>query len=203
MNRHQHTGFTLLELLIALAIFSLVSILSFSGLNTVLDSKEKVDQELDRLAEIQRSFFNLSRDIEQIVNRPVRDELGTVHASLTGGQNIDSTIIEFTRTGWRNPAEQPRSYLQRVAYGLEDKQLIRLHWFHVDHLQSDEPARRVLLDKVSNIEIKYLKEDEWHETWPPLNIDANFATSELPLAVEITLELEDWGPITRLFKVIG
>ena len=200
MRTSSSHGFTLLELLIAMSIFSLISIMSFSGLNSILFNKEIVDKELTRLSDIQRSLLNLARDIEQALDRPVRDGLGGNIASLTGGQNIDSTILELTRNGWRNPAQQTRSQLQRIAYSLEDNQLIRLYWYHLDHLQSDEPVRRVLLKDVENIEIRYL-DKEWETTWPKLALDDTSTINALPRAIEITLELSDWGKITRLFRI--
>jgi len=200
MMKRQLNGFTLLELLIAMAIFSLISIMSFSGLNHVLFNKEIVDKELQRLSDIQRSMLNLARDIEQATLRPIRDELGSTQAALTGGQNIDSTILELTRQGWRNPAQQKRSQLQRVAYSFEENQLIRLYWYHLDHLQTDEPVQRILLTDVESIKIRYL-DKEWSDTWPKLGVDQNDVTIPLPKAIEITLELKDWGKITRLFRI--
>lgn len=193
-------GFTLLELLIAIAIFSLISVMAFSGLNSVLFNKEIIDHELNRLSNIQRTMLNLSRDIEQAANRPIRDELGGTLPALSGGQNIDSTLIEFTRFGWRNPAQQTRSQLQRVAYSFEDNQLIRLYWHHLDHLQTDEPVKRILLNDVERISIRYLDED-WTNVWPKLVLDESSPLTPLPRAIEITLELQDWGKITRLFRV--
>lgn len=207
MFNSRQAGFTLFELLIAIAVFSLLSVMSFSGLDSVLKSKQKVDKELTRLADIQRAFFVLSTDLEQLVDRPIRDELGTEYPALSGGQNIDSTLISFTRSGWQNPATLPRSYLQRVAYSLEDGVLIRLHWFHLDHLQVDEPVQRELLKGVEQISFKYLTEEESGETWPALDqqtdTEGNPAAPGLPKGIEVTITLNDWGEVTRLFKVPG
>mgnify|MGYP001050229643 CR=1 FL=1 len=159
MIRRTENAFTLLELLIAMSIFSLISIMAFSGLNSVLFNKEVVDLQLQRLSNVQRTMLNLSRDIEQAADRPIRDELGSTLPAFSGGQNIDSTIFELSRYGWRNPAQQPRSTLQRVAYSFEDNQLIRLYWHHLDHLQTDEPVRRVLLNNVDNVEVRYLDKE--------------------------------------------
>lgn len=198
--RKSQNAFTLLELLIAMAIFSLISIMAFSGLNNVLFNKEIVDQQLQRLSNIQRAMLNLSRDIEQAANRPIRDELGGKLPAFTGGQNIDSTVLELSRFGWRNPAQQTRSQIQRVAYSFEDNQLIRLYWHHLDHLQTDEPVRRVLLKNVERIEIRYL-DKEWTTSWPRTDSGEINNDAGLPRAIEITVELNDWGKITRLFRV--
>ena len=198
MIKQRLRGFTLLELLIAMSIFSLISIMAFSGLRSVLFNKEIIDVELQRLTEIQRSFLNLSRDISQAINRPIRDELGSSQAALTGGQNLDSIFLQFTRSGWRNPARQTRSQLQRVAYSFEDNQLIRIYWYHLDHLQSSAPIRRVLLTGVENIEVRYL-DTEWVTSWPDLNQQGS--PKALPRAIEITFELQGWGKVSRLFRV--
>lgn len=199
MKRYSN-GFTLLELLIAMSIFSLISIMSFAGLNSVLFNKEVIDKELGRLSDIQRTMLNLSRDIEQSIDRPIRDGLGGTVAALNGGSNIDSTLFELTRTGWRNPAEQHRSQLQRIAYSYEDNQLIRLYWYHVDHLLTEEPIRRVLLNDVEDIQVRYL-DKEWQDSWPIQALDSNTTAPGLPRAIEITLKLKKWGSITRLFRV--
>ncbi|MDH5517091.1 MAG: type II secretion system minor pseudopilin GspJ [Gammaproteobacteria bacterium] len=198
MIRPRSHGFTLLELLIAMSIFSLISIMSFSGLRSVLFNKEVIDIELQRLTEVQRSFLNLSRDITQAIDRPIRDELGTSQPALSGGQNLDSIFLEFSRSGWRNPAEQARSQLQRVAYSFEDNQIIRLYWYHLDHLQSAEPLRRVLLSGVNNVEVRYFG-SEWVNSWPDLNQRAS--SPALPQAIEITIDLQGWGKVKRLFRI--
>ncbi|MDH5425761.1 MAG: type II secretion system minor pseudopilin GspJ [Gammaproteobacteria bacterium] len=198
--QNNSAGFTLLELLIAMAIFSLISVMSFSGLSSVLNNKEGIDRELQLLSDIQRTMLNLSRDIEQTINRPVNDGLGGTIAALTGGNNIDSTLFELSRTGWRNPAEQHRSQLQRVAYSFEDHQLIRLYWYHIDRTQTAEPVRRVLLNDVNDIKVRYLDQD-WSDSWPNTLTDPATVASALPRAIEITLTLKRWGPVTRLFRL--
>lgn len=193
-------GFTLLELLIAMAIFSLISVMSFTGLSSVLNNKEVIDKELQLLSDIQRSMLNLARDLEQAIDRPINNGFGGSIAALTGGNNIDSTLFELTRTGWRNPAEQHRSQLQRVAYSFEDNQLIRLYWYHLDRIQTDEPVRRILLNDVDDIQVRYLDKD-WSESWPNLLATPGTVAPSLPRAIEITLELKKWGTITRLFRL--
>lgn len=197
---NQSKGFTLLELLIAMSIFSLISIMSFAGLNSVLFNKESIDKELVRLSAVQRTLLNLARDIEQSIDRPIRDGLGGTTAAIVGGTNIDSTLFELTRTGWRNPASQHRSQLQRVAYSFEDNQLIRIYWYHPDHLLSDEPVRRVLLSEIEDIKIRYL-DKEWTDHWSILSSGTKTTVPSLPRAIEITLQLKHWGTVTRLFRV--
>ena len=104
-------GFTLLELLVALAIFGLLAAMSYSGLHAVLQQQLYTEQAAERLGALQKLYLIMQRDIEQIVARTVRDEFGDAQLPVVGGD-----ALQFTRGGWRNPAGRQRSTLQRVGY---------------------------------------------------------------------------------------
>jgi len=110
-------GFTLLELLVALTVFAVISVMAYSGLNTVITARLQIKQQAEQLANLQQIFIKLGRDIEQIVQRPIRNQYGDEESHIKGTLQQ----IEFTRSGWRNPAQQNRSSLQRVAYHLQKK----------------------------------------------------------------------------------
>ncbi len=197
-------GFTLIEILVALAIFSLMAVMLFGGFIAISDQVDWSRSRANRLKQIQISMIYLSRDFSQLQPRPVRSELGDFkEPSLTAdARNI--YLVTLTRGGWNNPAGIPRSTLQRVAYQLEDRQLVRLDWQVLDRLSGTEPRRTEILDDVDEIIIRYLDEQlEWHENWPPLSSDNRIAAWIRPLAVEISLELSDQGRITRLLEIRG
>ncbi|MEK8018143.1 MAG: type II secretion system minor pseudopilin GspJ [Candidatus Parabeggiatoa sp.] len=196
-------GFTLLELLVALAIFAVIAVMAYSGLDTVLTARQQTDQHATQLARLQMAFIWLGRDIEQHINRPIRDQYGDRQAILQG----TISQMELTRAGWRNPAQQQRSSLQRVAYHLEDKTLWRSYWRVLDRAQDAQPIRMGLLKEVNEIQLRYLDEHlRWHEQWPPLNF-SNGASNEQAnsnqtlKAIEVTLTVAKWGRLTRLFRI--
>lgn len=192
------TGFTLIELVVALAIFALLSVMAYSGLRLVLDARERTAQQAERLATLQLAFTVIGRDLEQAVNRPVRDEFGDRAVAMNG----TGTQIEFTRAGWRNPAGLRRSELQRVAYILEGATLRRLSWSSLDRVQSSAPFATTLLEGVQEVEIRFLDtQEQWLTFWPAPEAGTP-AASALPRAVEISVETEHWGRITRLFRTI-
>ncbi|MCP4700044.1 MAG: type II secretion system minor pseudopilin GspJ [Gammaproteobacteria bacterium] len=186
------SGFTLLELLIALAVFSVLATMAYSGLNTVLEANAQTARQAELLAALQMTFTRLGRDLEQQINRPVRDEFGEVQAALQG----ISTQMEFTRAGWRNPLGQKRSSLQRVAYYREENTFYRAHWPVLDRVRDSKPAITPLLKEIDEFSLRYLDETlQWHTEWPPL-------ASQKPLrpkAVEVSLSINGWGHLTRLF----
>lgn len=201
-------GFTLLEMLVAVAIFAVVAALSYGGLIAVMRQYDATREAQSRLQEIRRAVTVLERDLFQIRDRGVREAFqGDLLPALRGGVN-DALPIEFTRGGWRNPANMPRSTLQRVAWVLEDDTLYRLHWIVLDQAQDSEPARLDVLEGVSQFTLRFLDaEGSWHAQWPPVETalpvsgDVRAGQVPLPAAVEFVLELEDAGRIRRLVEL--
>ena len=198
-------GFTLLELLVALAVFSIMAIAAYSGLRNVLYTRAAVEEQNRRLAAVQLAVYRLEQDIEQTVPRGIRDEYGEPQAALLGGALADDRLT-LTRAGWDNPLGQPRATLQRVAYRLRDGRLWRLHWPVLDRGGRIEPRETLLLDRVREFKARFLDQDDWRDDWPPplVSGDENKPDPDrLPRAVEIRLILEDWGEIIRLLPLPG
>lgn len=201
-------GFTLLELLIASIIFAIMAIMAYGGLDNVIRNSKASELALKRLQQIQQSVSVLTRDLNQIVPRPIRDEFGNIQPYLSAGNNIDN-LVEFTRGGRTNPAGLIRSSLLRVAYQFDDEALVRLQWPQLDRTQEQEPKKTVLIDNVEETRIRFLGAGgEWQDQWPPLNAApvaapgaATASTTNYPLAIEIILTLKDWGEIRRLYQV--
>lgn len=205
-DRTQH-GFTLIELMIALAIFAVLSAMVYGGLRAVLNARNQSDQQAERLATLQTAMVIIGRDIEQATPRPIRDvSNGNQPAMMGGGNNtanLTGSMLEFTRTGWRNPAGRARSNLQRVAYTVQNKQLVRMTWTALDQAPNQLPQTTVLLDRVNKLEVRFLDQQmRWQLLWPLATTD-NTSQVILPRAVEINIDLEDWGRIPRLFGVAG
>lgn len=197
-------GFTLIEILVALTIFSLMAVMLFGGFIAISNQVDWSRARAARLQQIQTSMIYLSRDFSQLQPRPVRSELGDFKEPALSADARNIYLVTLTRGGWSNPAGIPRSTLQRVAYLLEDRQLVRLDWQVLDRLSGTEPRRIEILDDVNEVIIRYLDAQlEWHENWPPLGSDNKVAAWVRPLAVEISLELSDHGRFTRLLEVRG
>lgn len=195
-------GFTLLELLVAITIFATMTIMAYGGLSNVITNSESSGKALARLQEVQQTMLNLERDFSQIVERKIRDEFGEVKNYIVIDSNT-GTLIEFTRSGRRNPARLLRSNLIRVAYKLDEGKLIRMYWPHLDRVQGMVPYETSLLTGVTNVEIRFLDNNaEWHSTWPPLNASSSAVGTTIFLsAIDYRITLDDWGEISRLFRV--
>ncbi|MCK5522968.1 MAG: type II secretion system minor pseudopilin GspJ [Thiomargarita sp.] len=195
-------AFTLLELLVAMTIFAFIAVMAYAGLNTILTARLQTDQHATELAHLLMTFTWLGRDIEQLIERPIRDQYGDKQPILQG----TISTLELTRAGWRNPLQQKRSSLQRVAYFIENNTLWRTYWWVLDRAQDTHPIKMDLLNDVNTLKLRYLDENfKWYEQWPPLDfttpLDKNNVKPILQLkAIEVTLTVDGWGDIIRLFR---
>lgn len=184
-------GFTLLELLIALSIFGLLSVMAYSGLNSVLTLRAHTDKAAEQLKALQQTYLVMQRDIEQVMPRPIRDEYGQTLKALVGDGRL-----ELTRGGWSNPLQLTRSSMQRVGYVLEDRQLYRYSWRVLDRAQDSKAVRQLLMENIESFTLRYLDADRvWLQHWPPA-----LSPSVFPKAVEVVIEHERFGPIKWLFR---
>jgi len=197
-------GFTLLEVLVAIAIFAFVGVMALSGYTQLQKQTEYQQQRLERVREVQRAVQTLAQDLIQIEPRSIREPIGDQHIpAVLAGESVEYKI-EFTRAGWTNTAGLARPNLQRVAYRLDQDGLWRDHWRVLDRTQTSEPVRVRLLSGVRAVTFRFLSPSrEWIDRWPQPGGNPAEQERARPAAVEVTLELEDWGQIRRVVEVAG
>jgi general secretion pathway protein J len=120
--------------------------------------------------------------------------------------------VAFTRGGWSNPAGADRSTLQRVRYIAVEGVLYREYWLVLDSQLSPDPVRRTLLDGVVEFRVSFMDDSRtWQDSWPVgrTTVQSGNAASQerqmrgRPIAVRVTLTLEDYGTLTRVIEVAG
>jgi len=202
MMRCRTRGFMLIEVLVALAVFGVMTVLAYQALGQSLSNAEMLTERLDRIQAIQRTMSLLGRDLTQAAPRPVGDLLGDGFLPSMRTSLNEEFALELTRGGWPNPAGLPRGTLQRVAWRIEDSELLRYHWMVLDPTLSDEPVITQLIDDVDSILFRYRSHDgEWTEHWPPLDSQGAVAQRIRPQIVEVVLTLPGEGEIRRFFEV--
>ena len=197
LKHNTQFGFTLIEVVIALAVFAIVGTMAFSGLNVTLKQQVRLTERSDQIKDLQLTLKYLERDINQITQRPIRDQFGDEQFAFSA--NADS-IISFTFSGWRNPAGLSRSNLQRVSYELNDEELIRHTWTRLDGVVTEDARSTPLLTEITEVEWQFLNDQNaWVDQWPPINTQGS--NNQLPRAVSISMNIASWGEITRVFPL--
>ena len=201
-SSRQSRGFTLIEILVAVAIFAVLSALSYGALSQIITSSEVLSARMERIQSIQRTMRTISQDFLQLSPRPVRDELGDGFGAALRTDFQSGFAVELTRAGWSNPMALPRGTLQRAAYRLEENELIRYHWRVLDRTFNNELIAVSLLEDVESIAFLFMQENgEWTEQWPPQGRQGPLGLRLRPRAVQVVLTLVDEGELTRLIEV--
>lgn len=195
VDRRRQRGFTLIEMMIAIAIFAILSLGAYQVLQGVLRSDEISTERGDSLKQLQRAMVIVERDFQQMNARNNRSDDELTAMPLQVGKfmlDSDDDGIAFVRSGWRNPLSQlPRSSLQRVMYRVKDEHLERLSYIYLDPITGEEPKKQLILEDVESLTFEFYYKDKWHETW------SNKVA--LPDGVKMKLKLKQFGEIERLF----
>lgn len=191
-------GFTLLEMLVAIAIFAILSLSAYQILQGVLRSGEISKDHSESLMQLQRAMLIIEQDFTQIAARTSRDAgAGQVKPQVisVGPSLFESTDqgIEFNRLGWQNPLNLlPRSNIARVRYRLKDGQLQRLYFLYPDLVAGQEPQVQVLLNDIEKLSFRFWDKD-WQTSWG--------AAKKLPKGIEISFTSKQYSEIRRVFLV--
>lgn len=178
-HKIKQQGFTLLEVMIAISITALIGVASTNLLSNIIETKNVTDKRSEQLVTLQRFNQFISRDVEQIINRGIRDQYGDDQAAII----LDDSdyLAQWSRLGWRNSPinDDPRAEIQRVAFQIfdindeeceaaklrleswgklapEGSCLIRFFWPMLDRASETEAKTQILLDLVEDIEIELL-----------------------------------------------
>jgi general secretion pathway protein J len=204
-------GFTLVVVLVAMAITALVAVVSYSALSAALVSAERLRGSAQRAQEIGQVMAMLSRDIRQTASRTVIDEFGQRTPAVMGGE-LARDMLTVTRAGWHNSTGAPRGTLQRVDWWLEEETLWRGYFPVLDITPGTERIETAVLDGVERFEVRFLpnvavleinRDDvidrrNWEDSWVA---DLSQPDQGLPppAAVEVTMEVSGLGEVTRLY----
>ncbi|MGE6317140.1 type II secretion system minor pseudopilin GspJ [Shewanella baltica] len=188
-------GFTLLEMLIAIAIFAMIGLASNAVLSTVLTNDEVTRTFSTRLKALQQGFGAIERDLAQMVARTPRLLEGGRGSTVfqTGNDILDSEseALVFYRLGWLNPdGLLPRGSLQSVAYVVHEGRLERWYFPYPEPEFGAEPIKTVVIDKVLSVEYSFFMDDKW---------ERKVEATKLPKAIAMEIEIEGLGKIQRKF----
>jgi len=223
----RRNGFTLIEVVVAIGIFSILSLGCYRIVNGIISAQERIVSHSEKVREISKAIRMMESDFQQIVDRKILDDNGNLLAAyLTDieGYQSDEIKIEFSRIGLRNPLFVKRAGVVRVSLGYQDEidqselekmglsdkksekdektgYILRYVWPVLDRGNNIEPEKQVLLTGVSSFDLEYLDKDRnWVSDWPPLG-GTGQKTSDIPYAVRFKITMEKDFFVERVFSM--
>ena len=190
----RRSGFTLIEVMIALLIFALLAAAGVLVLSQSIDNRFVVKASTDRTAELQRLRATLRADLGQAAPRRVRAANGQPATSpILAAEAPGDPLLVLVRAGWSNLDGRPRASLQRVEYRLVEDRLERRVAPYLDGARAGPP--QVLYRGVKEARVAFIQNGS--------EAPAFSASSDRPLpdAVRVTLTLDGFGPVEQLFLV--
>lgn len=183
-------GFTLVELLVALFIFGILSAAGVALLSFAARAQGMAERRLDALADLRRLGATLGADLAQAAARPSRDESGAAQRAFEG----EPDAMRLVRRGWTNIDGANRPSLQKVLYRLGQEGLERRAYRNPDGGAPLPPS--IVAPGVRQLRLRYRDRGGlWRDRWDPTRTDA------LPVAVELTASLPRDGVVRQLFLV--
>ena len=188
-------GFTLVELLVSLLIFGMLSAAGVALLTFSVKAQDLAGTRLEQIGDFRRFSALVTSDLAQAAPRLSRDENGVLQPAFAGGTGQgDPVAIKLVRRGWENLDRSNRSSLQKVQYRLAGDRLERVGYRFVDGAQAMDPV--TLVEGVRSLRLRYRDpKGEWRERWDPTQ------PTDMPAAVEMVIEVERGGSIRQLFLV--
>lgn len=189
--RPRVAGFTLIEILIALAILGLIAGLGYRAVSSLTESESRLAAESERWRGLDALFARIESDLRLATPRDVRIGATTEPAWLAQKDDAGNSMLRLARAGPEFSLEQG-SAGQRIGYQLRDGKVEILYWPHLDQPPSVAPTVYALAGGITRLDFAYLDaRGDWHDRWPLLG------DPPLPRAVRVRLGLADGTLVER------
>lgn len=206
------SGFTLIEIIVVVFIFSIVMTVAYSGLSSFLSLSKTTQQSNQRQQEIIATLSFLQNDFRYMVDRSTRDDFGDTEAAFSLS-DLDSAEEVVALTTLRPDFLYQNSVLpQRVVWLLRDQNLIRKYWHVVDGRNESQQAQVAFLKDIASFSIRPI-------TVSGANNSNRFATNldngisskrllngqkiaDIPDAVSVNLKFTDGYELERVIEVV-
>ena len=190
-------GFTFIEVMIAVAVFAVISGICFAALSQYLKVREGIDKSYAEMQQLQQTFALIERDLRFMVNRPVRDEYGDIeHAFMSEDEGLDDGLFRITVSS-PDFTQASGTELRRIQWRLEDGDLYRDAWLVLDRVQDSEPQSRLILENVDQVDLTRYQWDD--QSGLQTAIDA--VEQGLPYGIELNFTLDNGKKYRRLFDL--
>ena len=185
------SGFTLIEVMVALAIFSMLSLMSFNGINSLIAAESAMRDTANRLRAIERVFAEFENDVLFATPRPAWDASGRLEPALYGRPSQAAGY----RVSFSHHSSSPETPPNRVSYLFVPPNIALSVHAQLDATGANEVPPITVLEGLQSVSVRFLgTNDRWSDIWPPSGSPA----TSLPRAVELILDIDGLGRISRM-----
>lgn len=183
-------GYTLIEVLVAVVVFSILSASAYVALDALSRAAGDHRERSEDFGALQLAVARLDDDLRQLAARPVAATVGRTEPALSG----EPRRLVASRSGWANPAGVKRSTLQRFGWQLSGSDLQRIRWPVTDPVADSQSLVETILPGVESLEFSYRDASgSWQRRWPP-----DEALARLPTAIEAIVHTRRFGRVRRV-----
>ena len=188
-------GFTLVEVLVALAILAITAALAYRGTAALVDGETRLASEATRWRTLDTVFARLEADMRQAQPRAVRVGTAREPAWIAAIESNGSSAIAFSRAGPEFDAD-PGAAGQRVGYRVRDGSLEVVYWPGLDRAPDVRDSAWPLVAGVAHFRVEHRDATGgWRDAWPRAEEPA------VPRAVRVLLALDTGEVIERWFAL--
>lgn len=190
-------GFTLVEILVALALMAIVAALAWRATASMVDGETRLAGESQRWRALDSAFARLEADVRQAQPRAIRSGTKVEPAWLAALEQNGATALVFTRAG-PEFAVEPGMAGQRIGYRLRDRALELVYWPALDRASDTDPAPAVyqLVDDVTSFRVEHLTDaGRWIDRWP------RDGEGDVPRAIRVGMTLVSGETIERWYAL--
>ncbi len=188
-------GFTLLELLVAVTVLSIVSLIAWRGLDSLVHTRERLEPRVDEVRALLTAFGQIERDLAQVVN-PSFVPLPAAPLSVR-----DSPVpsIELVRLAAVSP--QSPSAVQVVIYEVRDGQLYRETTTPLDTIGLVPRSQFTAVALLADVRTMRVRVWQPGQGWAPAAAGAANPLAAPPSGLEVVLELADGKQYRRVLLI--
>ena len=192
-------GFTLVEVIIVIGIFAILSSISYTALTQYISVTEKLEEKEAFQQRLQSLFTIMEKDFRYIVNRSVRDEFGDGEPAfeLDKSSDISGEKVRFTTIypDYQNPVTGKSV---RVAWSHDEEGIYRNFWPHLDRTDSTEVTTIKIIEGVEHFDIELY---QWDVVYGLQTTDTFGGDFQIPFGIKVILEMENGVEYYRLFDI--
>ena len=192
-----YSGFTLIELMIAIMVFAVITMISYRVISSLIKTKEVITAVHNKWGGLSNAIIRLNKSINQVIPLTVLGADGNILSAIQGKFKLENKFdaqLELTESGFIGDQIYGSSPPRRIGYRFADKRLYLVTWPVLNRVINTIPRMDILLENVQSFDVKFLYLDgKWREIWPTNPIDSD----KFPTGVRVNIKLMSKEEITR------